>query len=55
MFTRIKTKIKRLWYVLANKEFNYCEVMLNQKDYNELIDYLIANKDTAYEEKYGRP
>ena len=37
---RLKEKIKRIWYILRNKEYCYFEVCMNESDLQEFKDFV---------------
>lgn len=37
---RLKTKIKRLWLVLCNKEYYYTEISLSKDDFGAFVEYI---------------
>lgn len=41
-FRRFAEKIRRIWYVLRNKEYTYFEVCLKEKDIQEFKDFVSA-------------
>lgn len=39
-FKRLKEKIKRIWYVLANKEYTYFDIAVKKEELKNIIDEL---------------
>ena len=42
----LKEKIKRIWFVLKNRDYLYCDIILSKKDFDEfkkLINHLEDN------------
>lgn len=37
---RLKEKIKRIWYVLAGKEYCYCEICMKEDDIRDFKDFV---------------
>ena len=39
-FSRLKEKLRRIWYILRNKEYHYFEIIMNENDIQDFKDFV---------------
>lgn len=39
-FSRFKEKLKRIWYIICNKEYSYFEIVMNESDIQNFKEFV---------------